>query len=191
MSLRSVKSSLFACPSCTRDVYTVFTSSYSAFRSGHLSLLLPIQHQQRTNHSTFASLRQGHHRKLLAKAIKAVAKGKKLPWSPKRHRDGPKRWEILSEQAHATNKKHLDTPLRPGEEEIDRELLVLKNTTDPLHIANIVRRGLRDGKREEVLAVSRVALSSGIINVVSWNHVIDFDMEQGEPKRAWAVYKEV
>lgn len=191
MSLRSSKSSLFACPSCTWKIYTVLAQSYPASRSTDLTYLLPIHSQQRSNHSTFASLRQGHHRRHLAKAIKAVAKGKKLPWSPKRQRDGPKKWEVGSERARATNKKHLETLLRPGEEEIDRELLALKYTTDPLHIANIVQRGLRDGKREEVLAVSRIALSSGIINVVSWNHVIDYDMEQEEPKRAWAVYKEV
>lgn len=191
MSLRSPRSSLFACPSCTRNIYNVLAPSHPASRSTDLTYLLPLHLQQRTNHSTFASLQQGHHRRHLAKAIKAVAKGKKLPWSIKRKRDGPKKWEIESERARATNKKHLETPLRPGEEEIDRELLALKFTTDPLHIANVVQRGLRDGKREEVLNVSRIALSSGIINVVSWNHVIDYDMERGQPKQAWAVYKEV
>ena len=189
-------SSLFTCPSCLLGVYRTLlntrTSPAYLFATRSPSLLFdPLkQPPQRASHSTYASIAQGHHRRSLAKAIKATAKGKKLPWTAKRYRDGPKAWEIKSLRAREANKKHLDINPSKGDE-IDKEMVQLRWTRDPLQIANIVQRGLRDGKRDEVLEVSRQAFSDGIPNVVSWNHIIDFDMERGQPKQAMAVYREV
>ncbi|KKY29159.1 putative pentatricopeptide repeat protein [Phaeomoniella chlamydospora] len=188
MSLRTTKSSIFRCSSCTNGLYRAVASLHLNL-SEVPNLQSFLSSQQRAFASTFAGLSKGHHRKALKKAYEIDAKGKQLPWSARRQRKGPAPWERKSIRAQTLNRGHLDVE-RPDGAQYNL-FSELDYTRDPMKVASIVRRGLMDGQEDQAIEITRALGRMGVRNAVCYNHVIDFYMERGEPKKAMDVYQDM
>lgn len=75
--------------------------------------------------------------------------------------------------------------------------LELQYLSDPLKLAQAVGEKLRKGQFDVALNLVResdkgVGVSrASIDNTVSWNHLIDWLMQQKQPNDAWKIYNEV
>lgn len=72
----------------------------------------------------------------------------------------------------------------------NRPLLDRIALTDPAKLAETVRRRLAQGNAEAAVDLARDG-SRSMNSVVSWNHVIQHHIGQGEIKRALATYNQV
>jgi hypothetical protein len=75
----------------------------------------------------------------------------------------------------------------PADEIIDQHLIYLK---DPLKLADFIRKTLRDGEFETAQKIVRAA-SKDIQCIVSWNHLVDWQVTQGKLNAAIKTYNEV
>lgn len=66
----------------------------------------------------------------------------------------------------------------------------LKYLRDPLKLAEHVAYTLKEDDEDKALALTRLS-SRATANVVSWNHVIDYQMKKGKTKAAFDTYNEV
>lgn len=66
----------------------------------------------------------------------------------------------------------------------------LKYLRDPVKLAEHVAYTLEQDDVEKALALTRVS-SRALSNVVSWNHVIDWQMKKGKTRAAFETYNEV
>lgn len=85
------------------------------------------------------------------------------------------------------------TPLHKRKEEQTDDTLVrnqLRHLKDPLKLAEHIRKTLREDGFEDALAIVRAA-SKNTQCVVSWNHLIDWQLSQGKMNGALKTYNEV
>jgi hypothetical protein len=66
----------------------------------------------------------------------------------------------------------------------------LKHLQDPLKLAQHVRETLREDDFESALAIVRAASKDNQC-IVSWNHLIDWQLSKGKMKDAIKTYNEV
>ena len=93
-------------------------------------------------------------------------------------------WRIRNGQ-NKQHSKSIDIP--PTEGEVQREIRWLR---DPLKHADRVARLLGEDKYFMALALTREA-SGDLQCIVSWNHLVDFNMAKGDHKAALKTYHEV
>jgi hypothetical protein len=74
-----------------------------------------------------------------------------------------------------------------SEKAIAKELTYLK---DPLKLADYVRRSLRNDEFETAVAAIRTA-SKDIQCIVSWNHLVEYQLSRGQLNAAIKTYNEV
>lgn len=78
-------------------------------------------------------------------------------------------------------------PKSSGDKIIDQHLIYLK---DPLKLAEFIRKTLRDGDFDTAQKVVRAA-SKDVQCIVSWNHLVDWQVTQGKLNAAIKTYNEV
>lgn len=66
----------------------------------------------------------------------------------------------------------------------------LKLLKDPLRLADHVRKCLKDDEFESTLQLVRAA-SKDVQCIVSWNHLIDWQLSKGKMAAAFKTYNEV
>lgn len=66
----------------------------------------------------------------------------------------------------------------------------LRHLTDPLELANFVKKELNKDKVEEMLQLVRMA-SHSMQCIVGWNHIIDYYLARGRVAHALKVYNDV
>ncbi|KAJ9620334.1 hypothetical protein H2204_012370 [Knufia peltigerae] len=147
----------------------------------------------RRNHATLQSIQQGHHRRLLTKTLRTEKRIKGPSW-----RGEPAVARASSRDAEARKNNRLRLMNNHGRTEVQqnarRELQYL---SDPLKLAQTVADKLRDSKFDAALNLVResdkgVGVSRvNIDNTVSWNHLINWLMQQRRPKDAWKIYNEM
>lgn len=69
-----------------------------------------------------------------------------------------------------------------------RELPFLK---DPLKLANHILGLLREDEHKKALEIIRLASSKMVPCIVSWNHLVDYEMSKGRIAGAFKIYNEV
>ena len=110
---------------------------------------------------------------------------------PSTHRERQSQATVTDNDERRAQKR----PLKPQGEELVhlslkllfKELLYLK---DPLKLADHVRNTLKHGDEEKATSLVRLS-SRSVKNVVSWNHLIDWQMGNGKTKVAIETYNEV
>ena len=75
----------------------------------------------------------------------------------------------------------------PADKITDQHLVYLK---DPLKLADFIRKTLRDGDFETAQKIVRAA-SKDVQCIVSWNHLVDWQVTQGKLNAAIKTYNEV
>lgn len=75
----------------------------------------------------------------------------------------------------------------PADKIIDQHLVYLK---DPLKLADFIRKTLRDGDFETAQRIVRAA-SKDVQCIVSWNHLVNWQVTQGKLNAAIKTYNEV
>ena len=66
----------------------------------------------------------------------------------------------------------------------------LKYLTDPLKLANHIHHVLQNDNVEKALALVRLS-NRAVANIVSWNHILDWNMKKGKTQVAFSVYNEM
>ncbi|EXJ92834.1 hypothetical protein A1O3_01388 [Capronia epimyces CBS 606.96] len=73
--------------------------------------------------------------------------------------------------------------------------LEAKFLVDPMKLAQAVVEKLRDSDFDAAMSLVRASEKArdgmAVDNIVSWNHIIDWLMSQGEPSMAWKIYNEM
>ncbi|KIW32499.1 uncharacterized protein PV07_04038 [Cladophialophora immunda] len=144
------------------------------------------------DHATLQSLRKGHHRNELFRALKEE---RKTP--PVKAKPSNARAKLLAKDAQARERNWLQR-LEPSDREAYLKKAMEKEArylVDPLKLAQGVVEKLRDHNLQAALelvrASERAHNGKGVDNVVSWNHIIDWLMGQESPGEAWKVYNEM
>lgn len=121
--------------------------------------------------------------------VRPAYTGKSLPPSKRerRQRDDAPTTQTSSgrrsQAGKATAVKRID--LKPIA--LSRELQYLK---DPVKLGDHVRYLLKQGDEEKAIALSTLS-SRAKANIVSWNHVMEYQLQQGKTKAAWQTYNDV
>ena len=84
----------------------------------------------------------------------------------------------------------LDAKERERKRTLARLSSELKYLKDPRKLADHVAHVLEHDNEEKATALVRLS-SRAIANVVSWNHLIDWQMKKGKTKAALETYNEV
>ena len=184
---------MFSCGACFRRalqslVYDFGRSGISTGRiSGHGS------RQQIAHHSTVESIRRGHHRRLLNEALRS--KSSIPPPASDRRRGHLSRGAKSDLVARRNNKDHLEiaqdgkrTSSVANSDNFDIQIQYLK---DPLKLATAVLTRLRNADVEGALNLVRASDKEKLENVVSWNHLMDYQMSVKKTRAALSVYNEV
>ncbi|RMD41857.1 hypothetical protein DV735_g3291, partial [Chaetothyriales sp. CBS 134920] len=156
--------------------------------------------------STLRQLSKGHHRKVYVETLRQLQKsGAKYPESSRRNKSRERPADLRNLQAIDNNEKHLavDPDQYALQQAAAREVEWIN---DPLRLAQRVLTLLRDDgpsspyafnkALELVRASEKRSTVSGrpqgtIDNVVSWNHLIDWCMENGTPRQALKLFNEM
>ena len=146
--------------------------------------------------STLRSIKQGHHRKDL---VRALIK-KNLP-PPNKRRKQVQETKVFRKDraASANNEKHLAVPdyQKKLDKQAQTEAIYL---VDPLRLADEVQRNLKNDGFDKAFALVRASEKQGLIdgkaagtvnNIVSWNHLCDWCMAKHDPRMALKLYNEM
>ncbi|OAP60277.1 hypothetical protein AYL99_05279 [Fonsecaea erecta] len=190
---------MFTCDACLRRA--LFSLGSSAAPSAHFPSPLSGQSFELAinstvafsrTHATLQSLRKGHHRNELFKALKEERKNPPIKAKPSNARA-----KLLAKDAQARERNWLQR-LEPSDRETYLKKAMEKEArylVDPLKLAQGVVEKLRDHNLQAALelvrASERTQNGKGVDNVVSWNHIIDWLMGQESPGEAWKVYNEM
>ena len=115
----------------------------------------------------------------------------------------PSATECRDALARAKNKRHLDVevnnqPAADHAGKLDQvrtddrdDRFQLQFLKDPLNLAKAVLARLRGHDVEGALNLVRLSDREKVENIVSWNHLMDYEMSFENPKGALKVYNEV
>jgi len=147
----------------------------------------------RRSHATLQSIQQGHHRRLLNESLSTKKKLKPAPLKL-----SPAVARAATKDARARNSNRMRLMNNYGRTEVTNSArLELQYLSDPLKLAQAVGEKLRKGQFDVALNLVResdkgVGVSrASIDNTVSWNHLIDWLMQQKQPNDAWKIYNEM
>ncbi|KAI9692069.1 MAG: hypothetical protein M1820_009536 [Bogoriella megaspora] len=155
---------MFSCPSCLRHCLKAVierTPTKVATRTKYL---------ERTHHPAFvipASTR------LLSTTVEPVFRGKPPP-------------NVGQLIEHKSSESKLQQPSH-DERHLRKEISYLQ---DPLKLADHVRQVLGQDDEEKALAIARLA-SKNMSCIVSWNHIINWNMSKGRVNSALKIYNEM
>lgn len=175
---------MFRCPACLRQcLRAIDIDSSSAVSSRSLSRV--SRNGNPTCHSPWlqwrgAATQVARH---TAKSPSNEARSKR----PSRYGESS---QAQSRKRHAYAQLRRDPKakaLDPDERALNQEL---KYTTDALKLADNVRFKLRDGEEAKAFALVRL-VSKRMQCVVSWNHLIDYQMSKSKVNPALRTYNEV
>jgi hypothetical protein len=159
----------------------------------------------RRQHSTIASIRKGHHRRVLRETL---ASKNPIPLKKTTLRKGPSAPAVRDLRARERNRVTLglETPVTSSDPDPDaagntdhlvvrsgqtKEQYAVQFLKDPLKLASTVLGRLRLGDVQGALDLVRASDREKVENVVSWNHVMDYAMSVQDVKGALRVYNEV
>ena len=191
---------MFSCSACFRRAITVLLRHLPSEpllaqpRAGPRDLSRNYAQATKRHHSTVESLQQGHHLRVLRKTLK---KNSRIPLKLKAVRRGPSAVTRRNANARERNKSVYlsDDPasdqaaageLYPAKERYQAQFL-----TDPLKLAKTVLQRLRISDVPGAMALVRASDREMVENVVSWNHIMDYEMSFQNVKEALKVYNEV
>jgi len=211
---------MFSCTACLRRFLVGLASDLPGTPRPALRALTISSRPTKTqsaNHATIASLRKGHHIRVLRQTLR-----KTNPVLLKRRhaRVGPNKLDVRDAVAREKNRRLLDVqptngaagrdPGEEGEEKGEEDqgpsipgvkttksktrALVerqVSHLTDPLRLAQAVQSRLKIGDVDGALEIVRVSDQFKIENTVSWNHIVDYLMSYQRAKEALKVYNEV
>jgi len=151
----------------------------------------PILPRDWRAHATLASIRKGHHRRRLFPALRDR---EHVPPNKRRATGKTPKHALKDLEARQNNRDHLD--VHPEERALQKKAeFEAQYLGDPLKLAHAVVAKLRDNEVDAALALVRASerLSDGktVENVVSWNHIIDWLMNEGGSVQAMKIYNEV
>jgi hypothetical protein len=173
------------------------STSTAAFRTKILPFTL-LNHgnsagASKRYHSTVQSIRKGHHIRLLREAF---ASTEPIPLKRKTLYKGPSRVTVRDRLARERNRSALE--LResgdPDQSSLSiraKEQYAVQFLKDPLKLASTVLGRLRIGDVNGAMELVRASDREKVENVVSWNHIMDYEMNYQNVKGALKVYNEV
>ncbi|KAL8754879.1 MAG: hypothetical protein Q9184_004977, partial [Pyrenodesmia sp. 2 TL-2023] len=94
---------------------------------------------------------------------------------------------VVPRDTHNVSERSIKALDRTEEKRLGRELVWLR---DPLKLAENTISLLKDNKSEKAISIVRLA-SKKASCVVSWNHLIDYEMSKGNIQKAVKIYNEV
>ena len=146
--------------------------------------------------STLRSLKKGHHRRTL---VKALTPTRSLAPNARRNKALTTKVDRRNVLARENNEKHLAVP----DYEKKLEAKAMKEApflVDPMRLADEVQRNLKNDNFDKAIALVRASEKQGlkdgkpagsVNNIVSWNHLCDWCMAQRDPKTALKTYNEM
>jgi len=142
------------------------------------------------SHATLQSIQKGHHRRLLFSALKTKQDIRLNPKKASNPREKLLRQDALA-RAHNRTRARGESST-----DLDKQMRYeLQFLTDPLKLASAVLDKLRNNEIDSALSLVRASEKGRdgrpVDNLVSWNHIIDWLMSQGNPSESWRVYNEV
>ena len=170
----------------TRCVLQSLSSNPRVFHNVHIAIAFRQPDPQAQfllrSASTLRSIRKGHHRRLLSKALQSHREPKR-PISKISARD---RQLQKDEIARTHNRSRL----------VGSSSQATSIYADRVRLADAVLDKLKAEKLLDALAIVRASNVSidgdrPIDSTVSWNHIIDWLMLKSDPKQAWQVFNEV
>ena len=189
---------MFSCSACLRR--TVATLIQDApletfTRPGILSKT-QLAKQQTAHHSTIQSIRKGHHVRVLRKALN---ENRDIRPSRRESVRGPSKVTRRDALARERNRHHLDVEPAAGAEPHGSKLhhrrsdeeYQIQFLTDPLKLATTVLARLRLNDIQGALSLVRLSDKEKVENIVSWNHLMDYEMNFKNVKAAMKIYNEV
>jgi hypothetical protein len=203
---------MFPCSACFRRAVTVLlgelplaSKSTSTLPPAAAAAAAAAAARTRRQHATIASIRKGHHRRLLRETL---ASKDPIPLNKKTLRNGPSAVVVRDLRARERNRVTLgiEAPtasadpaaaLNPGhygggQAKEQQQQYAVQFLKDPLKLASAVLDRLRLGDVQGALGLVRASDRQKVENnVVSWNHVMDYAMSVQDVKGALAVYNEV
>lgn len=190
---------MFACDSCLRRTLLSLTSPSTssprlALQSFDRAINPTITFSR--SHTSFESLRQGHHRHSAFKLLNRK-NGAKHAVAPFRDKPASARAKFNARNAEAVenNRQRRLEPEARGKYMQRAMRQESKFLVDPLKLAQNVIEKLRDHQLEEALELVRVSEKAnegkGVDSIVSWNHIVDWLMREEAPGEAWKVYNEM
>ena len=153
--------------------------------------------QSIARHSTVQSIRKGHHQRVLAQTLR---EGVKIEPNRRVLTKGPSKVDRRDLLARERNRHHLDLESEGASAEgrwssqgssrrsEEHQMQFLK---DPLKLATAVLDRLRIGDVESGRTLIRLSDKEKVENVVSWNHLMDYEISTGNMKAALKTYNEV
>ena len=145
------------------------------------------------HHSTVQSIRKGHHVRVLRKAL---ASTKPIPLKRKTLSRGPPKVSRRDNLARERNKSALELGEQGDPDQFPpsvraKEQYAMQFLKDPLKLASTVLGRLRIGDVNGAVELVRASDREKVENVVSWNHIMDYEMNYQNVKGALRVYNEV
>jgi hypothetical protein len=143
------------------------------------------------SHATLQSLRKGHHRRDAYKALKRNQKVQLAEGKLSNKRVAAARHDALAREHNRTRLLN-----DGGSTQLSKAMrLESRFLTDPLKLAQSVVEKLRNSEFDAALTLVRASEKAldgrPVENTVSWNHIIDWLMNQEQPGMAWRIYNEV
>lgn len=95
------------------------------------------------------------------------------------------------ESGERSGRAHRNVKAKPAisTKALDEEIRWLK---DPMKLANrVLNLLIKDGQVEKAAALVRRAQKDGLNCIVAWNHLIDYEMQQGRTESALKFYNDV
>jgi hypothetical protein len=203
---------MFPCSACFGRAVTVLLGELPlASKSTSTLPAAAAATSARRPHSTVASIRKGHHRRVLRETL--ASKGA-IPLKKSTLRKGPSAAAVRDLRARERNRATLgiEAPVasadpaaagNPGHYGVAcsgggggqtkaQQQYAVQFLKDPLKLASAVLGQLRLGDVQGALGLVRASDRQKVENnVVSWNHVMDYAMSVQDVKGALAVYNEV
>src|ERR1700722_6129146 len=174
-----------------------YSTSTAAFRTKILPFSL-LNHGNgasaaKRHHSTVQSIRKGHHVRVLHKAL---ASKKPIPLKRKTLTRGPSKVARRDHLARERNRSALELGNQGDPDQSPpsvraKEQYAVQFLKDPLKLASTVLGRLRIGDVNGAVELVRASDREKVENVVSWNHIMDYEMNYQNVKGALRVYNEV
>jgi hypothetical protein len=185
-----VKPAMLTCHACMRRyVQTLIGDSASVYTWPRTAL---SSNPSRSNHKRNFTIRRAPVDSYTpdAPAASYTPDAPTVPW---RGPEGRKARESTSFNRQRWLESRGQTPLHKQKEKATDDSLFrrqLKHLKDPLKLADYVRTTLREDDFESALAIVRAA-SKDTQCIVSWNHLIDWQLSKGRMNDAIKTYNEV
>lgn len=133
---------------------------------------------------------QGAARRQSTEASPAPEAWSGLPYYPPPSYDGTEKTSsksLVPCESHNVSERNDKALDRTKKKRLERELVWLQ---DPLKLAENTISLLKDNRSEKAIHIVRMA-SKKASCVVSWNHLIDYEMSKGSVQKAVKIYNEV